>query len=165
AKNKLRSAGQTLVAGTMGVFRAAGAGAALSINLFLGAGRAFFILTKETARGAAIVVIPAATIAACIWYFAIRPPPPPKPQLAQPSVAMQPSQPPKVQASVAPAESNVAAVAPAPPAEGGLWGDTTPAGAKVIVDAGAVVRRSPATFSNLAAGKHHLQIVLDNYMT
>jgi serine/threonine protein kinase len=178
AKNKLRSAGQTLVAGTMGVFRAAGAGAALSINLFLGAGRAFFILTKETARGAAIVVIPAATIAACIWYFAIRPPPPPKPQVVRPSVAIQPSLPPKVQPSVAPTESRVAAIVPipqsvtrtpeakpSPPVEGGLWVDTTPAGAKVIVDGGSIVRISPATFSNLPVGKHHLQIVSQDYMT
>jgi serine/threonine protein kinase len=161
----IRGMGRALVATGTGMFKAAAAVAAVCGNMVLGAGRAFFILSKETARGAAFVVIPAAAVAACIWYFAIRPPPPPKPQLAQPSVAKQPSQPPKVQASVTPADSNVAAVAPAPPAEGGLWVDTTPAGAKVIVDAGAVVRRSPATFSNLAAGKHHLQVVLDNYMT
>src|SRR5205085_11649041 len=65
----------------------------------------------------------------------------------------------------APATQTAPESKPLAPAEGGLWIDTTPAGAKVIVDAGAVVRRSPATFSNLAAGKHHLQIVLDNYMT
>jgi hypothetical protein len=91
---------------------------------------------------------------------------------------MQPSQPPKLQPSAAPAQSHVAAIVPvpqpvtrtpaakpSPPAEGGLWVDTTPAGAKVIVDGGSIVRRSPATFSNLAAGKHHLQIVLENYMS
>jgi serine/threonine protein kinase len=161
----IRGMGRVLVATGTGIFKGAAAVAAACGNIVLGAGRAFFVLTKETARGAAIVVIPAAAVAACIWYFAIRPPPPPKPQVAQPSVAMQPSQPPKLQASVTPAESNVASVAPAPPVEGGLWVDTTPAGAKVIVDAGSIVRRSPATFSNLAAGKHHLQIVLDNYMT
>jgi hypothetical protein len=187
ANDKLRGAGRTFPAAAMGVFRAARAVAALSVNLLLAAGRAFFILSKETIRGAAFVVIPAAAIAVCIWYFAIRPPPPPKPQVAQPSVAMQPSQPPKVQPTAAPAESRVAAIVapvpqpatqtnygvgmirpeskPSPPAEGGLWVDTTPAGAKVIVDAGSVVRRSPATFSNLATGKHHLQIVLDNYIT
>src|SRR5205085_3448260 len=65
----------------------------------------------------------------------------------------------------APATQNAPESKSLSPAEGGLWIDTTPAGAKVIVDAGAVVRRSPATFSNLAAGKHHLQIVLENYMT
>jgi serine/threonine protein kinase len=80
-------------------------------NIVLALGRGFFILTKETVRGAAIVVIPAAAVAACIWYFAIRPP---KPQVVQPSVAMQPSQPPKMQPSVTPAESRVAAIAPVP---------------------------------------------------
>src|SRR3984893_13785292 len=73
--------------------------------------RGAFILIKETVRGAAIVVIPAAAVAACIWYFAIRPP---KPQVVQPSVPMQPSQPPKMQPSVTPAESRVAAIAPVP---------------------------------------------------
>jgi protein kinase-like protein/PEGA domain-containing protein len=165
ANDKLRGAGQTFAAAAMGVFRAARAVAALSVNLVLAAGRAFFILSKETIRGAAFVVIPAAAIAVCIWYFAIRPPPPPKPQVAQPSAKMQPTQPPKPQPTAAPAESNVAAVAPAPPAEGGLWVDTTPAGAKVIVDGGSIVRTSPATFSNLTIGKHHLQIVLQNYLT
>jgi serine/threonine protein kinase len=178
AKNKLRSAGQTLAAGTTEVFRAARAGAGLSVNLLLDGGHAFFTLTKETARGAAIVVIPAAAVAACVWYFAIRPPPPPKPQVVQPSVAIQPSLPPKVQPSVAPTESRVAAIAPVPPpvtrtpeakppppAEGGLWVDTTPAGAKVIVDGGSIVRTSPATFLNLTVGRHHLQIVRPDYIT
>ena len=65
----------------------------------------------------------------------------------------------------APATQTAPESKPLPPAEGGLWVDTTPAGAKVIVDGGSIVRRSPATFSNLAAGKHHLQIVMDNYVT
>ena len=165
-KSTIRGVDRALIATATGIFRAAAAVAAACGNIVLGVGRAFFILTKETVRGTAFVVIPAAAVAACIWYFAIRPPPPPKPQVAQPSVTMQPSQPPKVQ----PAESGVAAIAPAPqppspPAQGGLWVDTTPAGAKVIVDGGSIVRRSPATFSNLAAGKHHLQIVLPDYMT
>jgi serine/threonine protein kinase len=168
-KSTIRGTGRALVATATGTFRAAAAVATASGNIVLGAGHAFFIVTKETVRGAALVVIPAAAAAGCIWYFAIRPPPP-KPQVAQPSVTMQPSQPPKLQPSVTPAESNVAAIAPVPqpptpPAEGGLWVDTTPAGAKVIVDGGSIVRRSPATFSNLAAGKHHLQIVLPDYMT
>ena len=178
AKNKLHSAGETLIAGTTGVFRAARAGAALSVNLFLALGRGFFILIKETVRGAAIVVIPAAAIAGCIWYVAIRPPPPPKPRPVQPSVAIQPNPPPKVQPSVAPTQSRVAAIVPvpppvmqtpeakpSPPAEGGLWVDTTPAGAKVILDGGSIVRTSPATFSNLPVGKHHLQIVSQDYLT
>ena len=178
ANDKLRGIGQTFVAAAMGVFRAARAAAALSVNLLLAAGRVLLIITKETIRGAAIVVIPAAAIAACIWYFAIRPPPP-KPQPAQPSVTMQPSQPPKPQASVTPAESHVAAIVPVPqPAtratpeakpsptpEGGLQVQTAPVGATVIVDGGSIVKTSPATFPNLTIGKHRLEIVLQDYMT
>ena len=37
-------------------------------------------------------------------------------------------------------------------------------GAKVIVD-GSIVKTSPATISNLATGKHHLQIALSDYQT
>jgi serine/threonine protein kinase len=166
----IRGTGRALGTTATATFRVATAVATACGNLVLGAGRGFFILAKETVRGTAFVVIPAAAVAACIWYFAIRPPPPPKPQVARPAATMQPSQAPKLQASVTPAESEVAAIAPgpqppSPPAEGGLWVDTTPAGAKVIVDGGAIIRRSPATFSNLAAGKHHLQIVLPDYMT
>ena len=177
-KEKLRGAGRTLAAAATTIFRATAAVAALSVNLLLAAGRGSFILTKETVRGAAIVVIPAAAVAACVWYFAIRTPPP-KPQVVQPLVKTQPSQPPKLQPSVTPVESHVAAIVPLPqpvtrptpeskpppPAEGGLRVDTTPAGATVIVDGGSTIKTSPATLSNLAAGKHHLQIVLQDYMT
>jgi len=145
--------------------------------LFRGAAIAVLVLTRETVRGTALTIIPAAVAAACVWFFAIRQPPtkiteqpPPKTQAAE----SQKTQP--VLSPIAPQMAFVAPVPapppqiapeskPLPPAEGGLWVDTTPAGAKVIVDAGSVVRRSPATFSNLAAGKHHLQIVLENYMT
>jgi serine/threonine protein kinase len=145
--------------------------------LFHGAGIAVVVLTKETARGTALTIIPAAVLAACVWFFAIRQPP--KKIAEQPRPKTQAAETQKTQPVSSPIASQMAFVAPVPapatqtspeskplsPAEGGLWVDTTPAGAKVIVDAGAVVRRSPATFSNLAAGKHHLQIVLDNYVT
>ena len=76
-------------------------------------------------------------------------------------------------------ESHVAAIAPvpqpvtqptpepkpSPPAEGGLQVDTIPAGATVIVDGGSIIKTSPATFSNLAIGRHHLQIVRPDYLT
>ncbi len=177
-KEKLRGAGRTLVAVATTIFRAIAAVVALSVNLLLAVGRGSFILTKETVRGAAIVVIPAAAVAACVWYFAIRTPPP-KPQVVQPLVKTQPSQPPKLQPSVAPVESHVAAIAPvpqpvtqptpepkpSPPAEGGLQVDTIPGGAKVIVDGGSIIKKSPATFSNLAIGRHHLQIVRPDYLT
>jgi hypothetical protein len=42
--------------------------------------------------------------------------------------------------------------------------DTAPSGAKVIVD-GSVVNVSPASISNLPPGRHHLQIVLPDYVT
>ncbi|HWY49932.1 MAG TPA: protein kinase [Chthoniobacterales bacterium] len=145
--------------------------------LFRGAGIAVLALSKETLRGTALTIIPAAVLAACVWFFAIREPP--KKITGQPPPKIQTAEPQKTQPVSSPIQSQVAFVAPVPApavqsapeskslplAEGGLWVDTTPAGAKVIVDAGSVVRRSPATFSNLAAGKHHLQIVLDNYMT
>jgi len=143
--------------------------------LFRGAGIAVLALARETVRGTALTIIPAAVLAACVWFFAIRQPP--KKITEQPPPKTQAAQPQKTQPVSSPIAPQIAFVAPAPatqtapeskslpPAEGGLWVDTTPAGAKVIVDAGAVVRRSPATFSNLAAGKHHIQIVLDNYTT
>ncbi len=53
---------------------------------------------------------------------------------------------------------------PPPPVEGGLSVDTAPPGAVVIVD-GSITKTSPATVSNLPVGKHHLQIVLEGYMT
>jgi hypothetical protein len=67
-------------------------------------------------------VIPAAAVATCVWYLANRPPP--KPQVAQPLVKTQPSQPPKIQASPPPAESPVAAVVPPPPQPEALATDT-----------------------------------------
>src|ERR1700737_641822 len=145
--------------------------------LFRGAAIAVLVLTRETVRGTALTIIPAAVAAACVWFFAIRQPP--TKITEQPSTKTQAAEPQKTQPVSSPIAPQMAFVAPVPapatqtapeskplpPAEGGLWVDTTPAGAKVIVDAGSIVRRSPATFSNLAAGKHHLQIVLDNYMT
>ena len=145
--------------------------------LFHGAGIAALALTRETIRGTALTIIPAAVLAACVWFFAIRQPP--KKVTEQPPPKTQAAEPQKTQPVSSPIQSQMAFVAPVPapatqtapeskplpPAEGGLWVDTNPAGAKVIVDGGSVVRRSPATFSNLAAGKHHLQVVLENYMT
>jgi hypothetical protein len=134
-------------------------------------------LTRELLRGVAVTVIPAAVVAACVWFFAIRPPPP-KRVVQQPLPKMQPSQPPQVQPSAVPNESPVAKAAPvlqpatqrvpestpSPPIEGSLSLETTPAGATVIVD-GSITKTSPATFSNLAVGKHQLQIVLEGYVT
>jgi len=156
----LRAIGGALIAGSKLLFR--------------GAEIAVVVLGRETVRGTALTIIPAVVVAACVWFFAIRQPPK---KITESKTQAAEAQ--KTQPVSSPAAPQMALVAPVPapamqtapeskslsPAEGGLWVDTTPAGAKVIVDAGAVVRRSPATFSNLAAGKHHLQIVLDNYMT
>jgi hypothetical protein len=142
--------------------------------LFRGVGIAVFAVIRETVRGTALTIIPAAVLAACVWFFAIRQPPKkmtePKAQIAAPQKTQPVSSSAAPQMAFvapvpAPAAQTTPASQPLPSAEGGLWVDTTPAGAKVSVDAGSVVRRSPATFSNLAAGKHHLQIVLDNYLT
>jgi len=98
--------------GTLAGVRAAACGAAVTL----------LALTKETLRGTAVTIIPAAAVAACVWYLANRPPP--KPQVAQPLVKTQPSQPPKMQASPPPAESPVAAVVPPPPQPAALATDT-----------------------------------------
>jgi len=145
--------------------------------LFRGAEIAVLALARETVRGTALTIIPAAVVAACVWFFAIRQPP--KKITEQPPPKTHAAQPQKTEPVSSPIASEMALVAPVPapatqtapeskslpPAEGGLWVDTTPAGAEVIVDGGSIVRRSPATFSNLAAGKHHLQIVQENYIT
>ena len=47
---------------------------------------------------------------------------------------------------------------------GSLWISTKPVGATVIVD-GSITKISPATFSNLPSGQHHLQIILEGYQT
>jgi serine/threonine protein kinase len=159
----LRAIGVALIAGSKLLFR----GAQITV----------LVLGRETIRGTALTIIPAVVVAACVWFFAIRQPS--KKITEQPRPKTQAAEPQKMQPVSSPGAPQMALVAPVPapatqtaleskslpPAEGGLWIDTTPAGAKVIVDAGAVVRRSPATFSNLAAGKHHLQIVLENYIT
>jgi serine/threonine protein kinase len=156
--------------------------------------------SKAMSRRAAITVVSAAVVAACVWFFAIRPPHP-KNVVEQPLSKVQPSQPPKVQESATPAESRAAVMLPteytypsdifketvvvappdllptlqpatqlvpesiaSPPIEGSLSLETTPAGATVIVD-GSITKTSPATFSNLAVGKHQLQIVLEGYVT
>ena len=47
---------------------------------------------------------------------------------------------------------------------GSLWISTKPVGATVIVD-GSITKISPATFSNLPSGQHHLQVILEGYQT
>src|SRR5438105_3883492 len=124
--------------------------------LFRGAAIAVVVLGRETVRGTALTIIPAVVVATCVWFFAIRQPakkiteqPRPKTQAAESQKTQPVSSPGAPQmALVAPVSAPAAQSAPEskslPPAEGGLWIDTTPAGAKVIVDAGAVVRRRPA---------------------
>jgi serine/threonine protein kinase len=139
--------------------------------------RTLLVLGKETIRGTAITLVPAAIIGLCIWFFAIRMPPPkkianqPVPLIQQfPAAKPAPSiAPPKVDlatvTSVAPQPTQIVAQPiPQPPPIGGLSVDTSPAGATVTVD-GSITKTSPTTFSNLTAGKHHLQIVLPEYKT
>jgi hypothetical protein len=66
---------------------------------------------KELSRAVAITIIPAALVAACIWYFAIRPPAP-KQIVQQAPPKTQSSQPPKAQPVSPPIESHVANVVP-----------------------------------------------------
>ena len=134
------------------------------------------VLSRETLFGTAITILPATIVAALIWFFAIRIPPP-KPVAQQkpappsnPSLQAQtklgliepvpakPAPPPR------PPDVNVAELKPPPAAQGGLSIDTAPSGAKVIVD-GSVVNVSPVSIPNLPPGKHHLQIVLPDYVT
>jgi serine/threonine protein kinase len=175
-KATIRGTSRAVLASVTIVFRAAAAVAAVTGNLLLAAGRAFLVLIKETVRGTFVVMIPAAAIASCIWYFAIRPPPQ-KELVQQPPAKAQLTQQPKAQPFSSPIESQIALVAPVPPAatrtpeskpapppEGGLRVETAPAGANVIVDS-SIFKTSPVTLSNLPAGKHHLQIALPDYAT
>jgi serine/threonine protein kinase len=122
-----------------------------------GVGNAIFALSKETLRGSAITLIPAAAVALGIWFFAIRTPPAPR-KIVEQKPATTLSSPP-VQRAPEKVTPEVPAVA-----QGGFSVATAPAGAKVIVD-GSIVKTSPASISNLPVGKHHLQIVLPDYNT
>jgi serine/threonine protein kinase len=133
-----RSAGVTLIKSSQVVIRSLAVGARS--------------LSRETFFGTAITIIPAAIVAALIWFFAVRTPP------AQRQIAEQKPAPPLVEPAVP------KLVPPPPPPQGGLSIDTAPSGAKVIVD-GSVVNVSPASISNLPSGRHHLQIVLPDYVT
>ena len=157
--------------------RAGGAVSAGSETIARGVGNAIFALSKETLRGSAITLIPAAAIALGIWFFAIRTPPAPRtitqqkpaPQLnqlpqTQPGMAWVEPTVTKPAAPIQPPKQAVTESKPPPPPQGGLSIATAPSGAKVIVD-GSVVKTSPATISNLATGKHHLQIALSDYQT
>src|SRR5437773_1169952 len=139
-----------------------------------GVGNAIFAVSKETLRGSAITLIPAAAVALGIWFFAIRTPPPPR-TITQQKPAPQLNQLPQTQPSMAwvepgvtkpaaPVQPPVTESKPPPPPQGGLSIATAPSGAKVIVD-GSTVRMSPASISNLSVGKHHLQIALPDYQT
>jgi hypothetical protein len=121
-------------------------------------------------------MMPAAAAAACIWYFAIRPPP--KKPVAELVTKTQLSTPPQVQPSAAPMGSNIANVTLIPPLatqnlptstpplvrQGGLFVDTAPAGATIMID-GSATKTSPATISNLPVGRHQMQITLEGYNT
>jgi hypothetical protein len=135
-------------------------------------------LSKELVRGTAITIIPAAVVAAGVWFVAIRPPPKQIVKEVVPKPAI--TEVPKVQPSAAPIQSTVANLAlvpqtatqpganlppPSPPPQSGFFVDTAPAGAKLIVDDGSITATTPTTLSNLAIGKHHLQIVMDGYVT
>jgi serine/threonine protein kinase len=159
----LRAAALAVIAGTKAVSH----GVEITLLAF----------AKELARGTAITLIPAVIVAACVWFVAIRPPP--KKMVEQPAPKTEAAQLPKTQAVSSPSESHIALVEPIPPptvrtspeakpspiTEGGFSVNTTPAGAKLIIDGGSIIKTSPATFSNLAIGKHHLQIVLPDYIT
>ncbi|PYS86584.1 MAG: hypothetical protein DMF70_02040 [Acidobacteria bacterium] len=109
---QISAASKAIFRGTVSGVRAVARGAAVTV----------LALTKETLRGTAVTVIPAAVVAAFVWYVVNRPPP--KPEVAQPSVTTQPSQPSKMQASPPPLESPVAAVVPPPTQPAALATDT-----------------------------------------
>ena len=115
------------------------------------------VLTRETLFGTAITIIPAVLVGGLIWFFAIRTPPPPK-QIVEQKPTLQPS-PPRIEPTVQPVEPM-----PPPLPQGGLSVATIPSGAKIVVD-GSIVQTTPASVSNLSAGRHHLQIVMPDYIT
>jgi hypothetical protein len=157
--------------------RAGVAVSAGSETIARGLGNAIFALSKETLRGSAITLIPAAAVALGIWFFAIRTPPAPR-TITQQTPAAQLNQLPQTQTSMAwvgptvakpaapvqPPTQTIIESKPPPPPQGGLSIATAPSGAKVIVD-GSIVKTSPASISNLSVGKHHLQIALPDYQT
>jgi len=157
--------------------RAGVAVSAGSETIARGVGNAIFALSKETLRGSAVTLIPAAAVALGIWFFAIRTPPAPR-ITTQQKPATQLNQLPQTQPSVAwvepavtkpiapiqPPTQTLTESKPPPPPQGSLSIATDPSGAKVIVD-GSIVKTSPASISDLPVGKHHLQIVLSDYQT
>ena len=146
ANQMLYRTGVMVIAGAKGVAR----GTAVAVPA----------LTRELLRGVAVTVIPAAVVAACVWFFAIRTPP--KKIVVQSSTKAPAVQLPKTQPVPAPTESRIASVAPSvvplespiavvspilapatqptpestppPPIEGSLSLETTPAGATVLLD-------------------------------
>jgi serine/threonine protein kinase len=159
-------------------------------KLFIRGAEIFVVaLTKETVRGSIIVLVPALIAAGLIWFFAIRVPPPKK-IVAQPTPKPVVAEAVKPKVTTATKDTQIAFVAPAPttaplpspvsqappvkpslppapppPLEGTLVLDTFPAGAKVIIDGGSIIKTTPLNLSKLAAGKHHLQIVKGDYVT
>jgi formylglycine-generating enzyme required for sulfatase activity len=99
-KKDFRDAGLMVSGAGKAIFRGAAVGFGAVKEVLRGAALILLAASKETLRGTAVTVIPAAVVAACVWFFAIRPPP--KMIVKQPIPRTQPSQPPKTQASAAP---------------------------------------------------------------
>lgn len=101
ARKVSRAAGVTISEAGQALRRIAATGLDAGKKLFWGAAHILFTVSKEILLAIAITLIPAALIATCIWYFAIRPPPKKiaKEPLAQtqpilaPSAQTQPIQP------------------------------------------------------------------------
>src|SRR4029077_12101729 len=113
--------------------RAGVAVSAGSETIARGVGNAIFALSKETLRGSAITLIPAAAVALGVWFFAIRTPPPrriitqqkPAPQLkqlpqAQASIAWVEPPVTKPAAPIQPPTQALTESKPPPPPQGGL---------------------------------------------
>ena len=158
--------GRSIVNGSISVANAAGAAVIALLRAFgalvRGVAIALFVIGRETLRGSLMTVIPAAVAAATIWFFAIRTPPPKKivnqPPRAQPSLPAPP------QPTMAPPVVRTDETPTAPP-QGGMLVDTVPGGATIIIDGGSIVKKSPVGLSDLPVGQHHVQIVMDGYMT
>src|SRR5438552_997444 len=88
--------------------RAGVAVSAGSETIARGVGNAIFALSKETLRGSAITLIPAAAIALGIWFFAIRTPPAPRIITQQKPTPQQLKQSPQTQPSMPCGEPGVA---------------------------------------------------------
>lgn len=100
-----RGGGRMLSSVVQSVGQGAAAVATFIKKLLHRAGLLLLAISKETIRGTAIIVIPAALAASCIWYFGIRPSP--KKVVTQPLPQTEPTTAPLAQAQTQPSQAPI----------------------------------------------------------